>query len=71
VSYVVSWFEEGTECDVLWFAALESALSKVRGKYGAEMIGKQEYTALRGGFHEFEYVHTCHIENQAELSTTL
>lgn len=38
----------------LWSAALESNLSKVRGKIGAEMIGKQDYSALRGGFHEFE-----------------
>ena len=34
--------------------ALESALSKVRGKIAAEMQGKVDYTVLDGGF-DFEY----------------
>ena len=36
--------------------ALESALTKPRGRYGAEAEGKQDYTCLRAGFHDFHYV---------------
>ncbi|KAM3577692.1 hypothetical protein VYU27_000565 [Nannochloropsis oceanica] len=36
--------------------ALESALSKPRGREGAEMLGQQDFSIFRGGFHEFEYV---------------
>jgi len=36
--------------------ALESALSKPRGREGAEMLGKQDFSTFRGGLHEFEYV---------------
>lgn len=36
--------------------ALESALSKPRGREGAEMLGQQDFSTFRGGLHEFEYV---------------
>lgn len=38
--------------------ALESALTKIRGKIGKELDGgvQQDFHLLRGGFHEFEWV---------------
>lgn len=52
--------------------ALESALSKPRGREGAEMLGQQDFSTFRGGFHEFEYViydevHTLDGEEGAAL----
>jgi ATP-dependent RNA helicase DDX60 len=35
--------------------ALESALSKVRGRVGRESIGQQDYTIFRGTFADFSY----------------
>ena len=52
--------------------ALESALSKPRGREGAEMLGQQDFSTFRGGLHEFEYViydevHTLDGEEGAAL----
>lgn len=57
---------------VLFQTALESALSKPRGREGAEMLGQQDFSTFRGGLHEFEYViydevHTLDGEEGAAL----